>query len=100
MLRFQVHPGTEEAFLYLLTSEFPQPGIYSFELLESGPLRRWLLWDRDWMRRQLYALRERGILSKVSEIDAMRQWSLPFEQMTALRLYYEQTRAAMGHARA
>jgi hypothetical protein len=36
VLRFQVHHGTFEAFLFILTAEFPQPGMYRFEELEDG----------------------------------------------------------------
>ena len=32
-LRFQLHRGTLESFLYILTSEFPKPGMYSFDAL-------------------------------------------------------------------
>ena len=88
-LRFQVHTDTLAGFLYVLTAQLPQPGIYSFETLERGPMRRWLLWDREWMRRQLYNLRDLGLVSKVSEIDTVRQFTLPFDQTTALRLYFE-----------
>jgi DNA repair protein RadC len=94
-LRFQVHSGTFEAFLYLLTAEFPQPGMYTFEAVEEGPLRRWLLWDREWMRRQLYNLRDFGIISKVSEIDFIRQFTLEFNQATALRHYFEHPQREM-----
>lgn len=89
VLRFQVHRGTFEAFLYILTAEFPQPGMYRFEELEEGPMRRWLLWDTEWMHRQLYNLRDAGILSKVSQIDTLRQFTLEFDQPTALRHYFE-----------
>ncbi len=88
VLRFQGHAGTLEGMLYLLTAEFPAPGIYSFDALEASPLRRWLLWDRDWLRRQLANLADLGIISKVSEIDTVRQFTLPFDQMTALRRYF------------
>lgn len=89
VLRFQVHRGTFEAFLYILTAGFPQPGMYRFEELEEGPMRRWLLWDREWMHKQLYNLRDLGILSKVSQIDTLRQFTLEFDQSTALRHYFE-----------
>lgn len=89
MLHIHIHEGTLPAFLYVLTAEFSQPGIYSFEALEQGPMRRWLLWDREWLRRQLYNLRDFGIISKISEIDAMRQFTLAFDQRTALRHYFE-----------
>jgi DNA repair protein RadC len=88
-LTFQVHTDSLDAFLYVLTAEFPRPGMYSFEALDQGPPRRWLLWDREWMRRQLYNLRDLGIVSKVSEIDALRQFTLQFDQSTALRRYFE-----------
>ena len=89
LLRFQVHAGTLKGFLYVLTAEFTQPGIYTFDALEQGPIRRWLLWDREWMRQQLYNLRDLGVISKVSEIDTVRQFTLPHDQVTALRRYFE-----------
>ena len=32
-LRFNLRPGTFESFLYILTCEYPKPGIYTFESL-------------------------------------------------------------------
>ncbi|MBM4461363.1 MAG: hypothetical protein FJ011_27005 [Chloroflexi bacterium] len=92
VLRFQAHPGTLEGLLYVLTAEFAGPGMHTFERLEASPLRRWLLWDRDWLRRQLANLADLGVVSKVSEIDSLRQFTLPFDQMTALRHYFENPR--------
>lgn len=89
-LRFRVHPSTLPAFLYGLTAEFPQPGIYSFEALEQGLLHRWLLWDRGWMRRQLYNLRDAGLVAKVSEIDTVRQFTLTYAAPEALRYFFEE----------
>ncbi len=70
-LKVSTREGRLEAFGYILHLECPEPGMYSFERLFDGPMRQWLLWDRQWMVRQLYALRERGLLSKVSG----RNWS-------------------------
>lgn len=92
VLRFQAHAGTLEGLLYVLTAEFAGPGMYTFEALEASPLRRRLLWDREWLRRQLANLADLGIISKVSEIDSLRQFTLPFDQMTALRRYFENPR--------
>lgn len=89
ILRFKMHKGTLESFLYILTSEFPQPGIYSFDTLYNGPLHRWLLWDREWIRQQLYNLQDFGILTKVSEIDTVRQFTLALDQPMALRRFFE-----------
>lgn len=88
-LRFQAHAGTLAGFLYVLTAEFSQPGIYTFEAMENGPLRHWLLWDREWMRRQLYNLRDLGVIAKVSEIDTVRQFTLPYDQATSLCTFFE-----------
>jgi len=89
ILRFQVHQGTTEGFLYVLAAEFPEPGMYSFDSMEQGPMRHWLLWDREWMRQQLYNLRDLGIIPKISEIDTVRQFTLQFDQWTTLRSYFE-----------
>jgi hypothetical protein len=89
ILRFQVHAATLEGFLYVLTAEFPEPGIYTFEAVERGPMRLWLLWDREWMHRQLYNLRDLGVIAKVSEIDSVRQFTLAMDQGEALHHYFE-----------
>jgi len=86
-LRLQVHRGTPAAFAYVLLAECPAPGMYPFERLEQGPMRRWLLWERDWMREQLYRLRDSGVISKVSEIDTMRQFTLPLARNEALQRF-------------
>lgn len=88
-LRFQFHKGTLESFLYILTSDFPQPGMYPFDALYSGPIHRWMLWDREWIRLQLYNLQDFGILTKVSEIDTVRQFTLAVDQPMALRMFFE-----------
>lgn len=93
-LHFHTHTSTLPAFLYILTAEFPQPGTITFAELEQGPLRRWLLWDREWLRRQLYNLRDVGIVSKVSEIDSLRQFTLAYAAPDALRRYFERVDAA------
>lgn len=89
LLKFQTRQGSLTSFLYVLVSQFPEPGIYSFEALERGPARRWLLWDREWIRRQLYNLRDLDIIAKISEIDTMRQFTLSLDQVTAIKNYFE-----------
>jgi hypothetical protein len=95
-LKFQLHIGSLEAFIYILASEYPEPGIYSFESLFDGPAHRWLLWDREWIRKQLYSLRDLRIVSKVSEIDTVRQFSLEFGQRECMERYFSSTRN-QGH---
>lgn len=87
-LFFKTRPGSLAAFVYVLTSEFPSAGIYSFEDLEQGPMRHWLLWDRDWIHQQIYALQAQGVIAKVSDIDRIRQFSLRSDQTNALRVFF------------
>lgn len=77
-----------DGFLFLLLNEFPQPGMYKFDEVFQGPLQKWMLWDRDWMINQLYNLRDMGIISKISEIDTINQFSLGMNRMEALAHYY------------
>ena len=87
-LIFGLHQGTLAAFAYLLAVEYPEPGIYPLADLERGRLHRWLLWDRDWIRSQLYVLQERGYISKVSEIDTLRQFTMTAESLALLRQFW------------
>jgi len=98
-LRFHLHPGTLPAFLYVLSSEFPEPGIYSFETLDRSPLHRWMLWDREWIRRQLYNLQDLSILDKVAQIDTVEQFTLLHNQADALRHFYENYQPAQAMLR-
>ncbi|MGP0062462.1 MAG: hypothetical protein ACLQGP_02510 [Isosphaeraceae bacterium] len=84
-LNVSLREGSLVAFGYVLHLEFSESGMYTFERLFNGPMHRWLLWDQQWMVRQLYALREAGILSKVSEIDRMRQFTTRYTLDDAVR---------------
>jgi DNA repair protein RadC len=84
-LNVSLRQGSLSSFAYLLHLEFPEPGMYSFERLFDGPLHRWLLWDQQWMVQQLYRLREAGLLSKVSEIDRVRQFTTKYALADAVR---------------
>jgi DNA repair protein RadC len=77
-LNVALREGSLAAFAYVLHLEFPEPGMYAFERMFDGPMHKWLLWDQGWMIRQLYRLREAGLLSKVSEIDRMRQFTTKY----------------------
>ena len=89
LLHIQIHNGTLEGFLFVFTSEYPKSGVYSFESLFGGPMRHWMLWDKEWIRLQLYNLQDFGVIAKVSEIDTVRQFTLQLDQMTAIRTYFE-----------
>jgi DNA repair protein RadC len=87
-LRIRLHSGTFEAFAYVFLAEFPQPGIYTFDVLYQGPTHRWLLWDKDWIRRQLYRMRDLEVISKISEVDLIQQFTLELNQRDALQKIY------------
>jgi len=84
-LNVSLREGSLASFAYVLHLEFPEPGMYSFERMFDGPMHKWLLWDQQWMIRQLYHLREAGLLSKVSEIDRLRQFTTKFTLAEAVQ---------------
>lgn len=63
------------AFAFIVHSEFPEPGMYDISILESNRSVRAMLWKPDGIVPALYELRNRGLISKVSEIDNMRQFT-------------------------
>ncbi|MEQ8187747.1 MAG: hypothetical protein ABRQ39_07210 [Candidatus Eremiobacterota bacterium] len=68
------------SFAFILHSEFPEPGIYDMGKLENNRAINSMLWKPDGIMTSLYELRNQGIISKISEIDSLRQfttkWSL------------------------
>lgn len=63
------------SFAFVLHSEFPSPGMYDIGLFQRSPAVRAMLWHPDRIVPMLYELRNAGIISKVSEIDTVRQFS-------------------------
>jgi hypothetical protein len=84
-LNVSLREGSLASFAYIVHLEFPEPGMYTFEQLFDGPPHEWLLWDQHWMVRQLYRLREAGLLAKVSEIDRLRQFTTKYTLADAVQ---------------
>jgi DNA repair protein RadC len=84
-LTVSLREGCLASFAYVLHLEFPEPGMHAFEKMFDGPMHKWLLWDQQWMVRQLYRLREAGLLSKVSEIDRLRQFTTKYTLADAVQ---------------
>ena len=63
------------AFAFVLHSEFPEPAMYDLSKVESGAVFRAMLWNPDQLLSALYELRNRELISKVSEIDTVRQFT-------------------------
>ena len=68
------------SFAFVVHSEFPEPGMYDLANAEENQFIRAMLWGPDRILPAFYELRNRGLISKVSEIDSVRQfttkWSL------------------------
>lgn len=66
---------------FILHSEFPDPGMYDIGRMEKNRRIRALLWKTEQFLPSLYELRNGGLISKISEIDNVRQfttkWTLP-----------------------
>jgi hypothetical protein len=84
-LNVSLREGCLASFAYVLHLEFPEPGMHAFERMADGPMHKWLLWDEQWMIQQLYRLREAGLLSKVSEIDRLRQFTTKYTLADAVQ---------------
>ena len=63
------------SFAFVLYSEFPEQGMYDIRKLEGNRMIRAMLWNPDRLLHSLYELRNRGLISKVSEIDNIRQFT-------------------------
>jgi DNA repair protein RadC len=63
------------SFAFILHSEFPEPGMYDIGKAEENRFIRAMLWNPERLLPSLYELRNRGWISKLSEIDSVRQFS-------------------------
>jgi DNA repair protein RadC len=66
------------SFAFVLHSEFPEPGMYDIRKLEENRLIRAMLWNPDRIVHALYELRNERLISKISEIDNIRQFTTQF----------------------
>ena len=63
------------SFAFVLHSEFPEPGMYDIRKLDENRMIRAMLWNPERLLHALYELRNHGLISKVSEIDNIRQFT-------------------------
>jgi len=63
------------AFAFILHSEFPEPGMYDIRKLDENRMIRAMLWNPERLLHALYELRNQGLISKISEIDNIRQFT-------------------------
>ena len=80
------------SFAFISHSEFPEPGMFDTEKLEHNRFIRAMLWNPDRLQTTLYELRNQGLISKISEIDSIRQFTTKYtlaevvEQLVARRI--------------
>ncbi len=77
-LSFYYREIRSHSFAFILHSEFQEPGIFKFEELEQNKAINSLLWKPDRIIPSLYELRNQGLISKVSEIDSVRQFTTKY----------------------
>lgn len=63
------------SFAFIIHSEFPEPGMYDIAKLETNKAIRALFWNPTRVLPALYELRNQGLISKISEIDNIRQFT-------------------------
>lgn len=66
------------SFAFILYSEFPEPAMYDIAKVETNRAIRSMLWNPDRILPSLYELRNMGLISKISEIDNVRQFTTKF----------------------
>jgi len=82
------------SFAFILHSEFPEPGMYDIRKMEENRILHAMLWNPERLLSTLYELRNRGLISKVSEIDTVRQFTTKYTLGEAVdRLIAGETRA-------
>jgi len=64
------------SFAFVLHSEFPEPGMYDIRKLEENRMIRAMLWNPERILHSLYEMRNQSLISKVSEIDNIRQFTI------------------------
>lgn len=77
-ISFNYRAPAMASLAFLIHSEFPVPGMYEISWLENSPLIRAMFWDPDRLLPGLYELRNLGLISKISEIDNIRQFTTEF----------------------
>ena len=74
-ITYAVHDIPLAGFAFILHSEFPEPGMYDLAQVDGNPAVRAMLWIPEQILSSLYELRNGGLISKISEIDNIRQFT-------------------------
>jgi hypothetical protein len=77
---------TIPAFAFILHSEFAEPGMYDIRKIEENRYIRAMLWNPEKIMLSLYELRNKEIISKISEIDNIRQFTTRYHLSEVVEL--------------
>ncbi len=66
------------SFAFIVHSEFPERGMYDITMIETNKAIRAMFWNPTHIMPALYELRNQGLISKISDIDNMRQFTTRF----------------------
>ena len=77
-LRFAYRDIDIPAFAFIVHSEFPTPGMYDIQKIESNRSTKAMLWNPNRILPSLYELRNMGLINKISEIDSVRQFTTKY----------------------
>lgn len=67
-----------QSFAFVLHNEYPSPGVYSLDSIKINLNIKAMMWYSDSMVPMLYELRNQGLITRVSEIDSVRQFTTKY----------------------
>ncbi|MDP4280444.1 MAG: DNA repair protein [Dehalococcoides mccartyi] len=77
-IAFSLRAVPVTSFVFVLHSEFPEPGMYDIEKLITNRVIKAMLWNPEQILNSLYEVRNQGLISKISEIDNIRQFTTKY----------------------
>ncbi len=69
------------SFAFILHSEFSEPGMYNLSKVRDSRVYRSQLWRKGDLIDALYSLRNLDLISKISDIDMMKQFTTKYSLM-------------------
>lgn len=78
ILTFSYRQVDPISFAYMLHAEFPTPGMFDISKVEKNEIFVPQLWQSRDLLESLYIIRNKGIISKISEIDTVRQFTTKY----------------------
>jgi len=81
MLKYHYRKIDLPSFAFILHSEYPTPGMYDLSLVYTNRVFVPQLWRKSELVDALYSLRNMELISKISDIDLMKQFTTKYSLM-------------------